>query len=409
MHHLDFLRSSTPPSLLKTAQLLGKQLHPAFVDDDFRSAAQALGDHWRSQVCELLIAHYNKILRSAEDTVVQNFLPSDLLPTSLGLVKKWATKQLGRRLKTSSLDRALDRINALQPTMDPTPSTPPPVFSLTRSRDFSTQTYLPSFCDASTAPATVDEATSLISFDSMPNESREVDAQPVTQTDVLPPSQPPVTPTTATQQGTSTAGDADSLNFSEHRRSKKRVRESTTNLTQLDLFGATLVSEPPPRRRALAPTPAWKKRVVCGDSNLLSFEHENCLVLAHERGRLSHFKELLRSSDNPDDSVESFVICLSALDKGNCFVTNQTSLKAVLGAAGRLFPKAKCFVQLCGISDSYTPAEKLNIQDLNNYVILKSPSSCIHIPAPSIVSVEGNLWSSDTRIQAFTALRNFLN
>lgn len=60
------------------------------------------------------------------------------------------------------------------------------------------------------------------------------------------------------------------------------------------------------------------------------------------RPRLSHFSDFLRSLPDPNANVEAFLIGLSALDKGNSFITNiKTSLKAVLGAAGRLFPKAK--------------------------------------------------------------------
>ena len=190
---------------------------------------------------------------------------------------------------------------------------------------------------------------------------------------------------------------------------RKRLLEPPPSTTQLDLFGESLPAAPAPRRRAVTTTPEWKKRVVCGDANLTSFSHEDCVVLAHERGRLSHFSDYLRSISVPSNNVEAFVISLTLLDKGNNFLTNKTSLKAVLGAAGRLFPKAKRIVMLCGIPDTLNSSEKTNIQELNNHVMLKAPSSCLHIPAPIPFEIEGNSWTASTRTAAFQSLRNFLN
>lgn len=419
MHHLNSLQRSVPPSLKKTAWQLHKQLHPAFVDEEFIAAAHALSDEWLSKVCLLMSNHYLKTQQEAENLIIQNPISSNLLSNSLELVKKWAKKQLSRRLRPANLEAALERIRDLQPISDLTQ------VSFTRTpttirRDTATQTSTPissSICPPTSN--TIDESVLIshpngtsssapeltISNEVPPSASHDNSTIPIASNESI----PPIQPSEIAPQALKCGDHHKNAPLSQRPTNPKKRTFDSCSLTQLDLFGESLSSAPSPRRRALN-NPTWKKRVVCGDSNLSSFEYDDCLVLAHERGRLSHFKDLLRSIEEPCNLVDSFVIVLSTLDKGNCFLTNQTSLKSLLGSARRLFPNAKCFVQLCGISDSFTQAEKDNLHDLNNYVILKSPSSCVHIPAPSTFETENNHnWSSDTRSKIFESLRNFLD
>lgn len=78
------------------------------------------------------------------------------------------------------------------------------------------------------------------------------------------------------------------------------------------------------------------------------------------------------------------------LDVSNTFISNQTSLKAVIGATatGRVFRAAKRLVLLC---EHLTMEEKVSVAQLNSYVMLKTPSSCLYIPAPSLFASAGNV------------------
>ena len=401
-HHLDVLHRSIPPSLLKASTRLVEQLHPAFVSDSFRSAAKEISDQWLDQTLSLLDSHYQQVLLTAESVICDHAIPSHLLDTSLSLASSWAKTQLSRRLNDSSLQEALQRIRDLQllevspPLQQPlNDDLPPPVQtvdvrSTTRVLDFPARA--PSH-DASTQ-------TSPLVANLEPSVDRPSTPDPVpapratSEEDIFstPIADAPL-PDTSARQGNA----------------RKRPLEASQRTTQLDLFGEAISAAPSPRRRALTSAPVWKRRVVCGDANLSSFTHDECFVLAHDRGKLSHYKDYFRALSTPDTNVEAFVISLSLLDRSNCFLTNQTSLKAVLGAAGRLFPKAQRLVLLCGIPSELPTEEKTNIKELNNYVMLKAPSSCLHIPAPSPFEADVNTWSDGTRSRVFDSLRHFLN
>ena len=422
-HHLDTLLCSVPPSLRKTARQLQHQLHPAFIDDEFKAAAQSLSEQWLAQVHQLMLSHYTKIQEEAENLILQHAIPKNILSNSLEIVERWAKKQLSRRLKSSNLEASLRRIQTLQPTTDSTYALPIQAPTTPLLCDISTQTTAPlsSTCDTTpviasgelepTCPIPTEACTSTaesITPSAMPPSTPQCAVIPTPEFDEPTPSTEPSN--TAPQILKQREQDQTAKPLTQRPATSKKRTLDSCSLTQLDLFGDSLSSAPSPRRRLLN-TPTWQKKIVCGDNNLSTFQLKDCLVLAHDRGRLSHYKDFFRSIEDPCLTVESFILVLSTLDKGNCFLSNQTSLKSVLGAARRLFPNAKCFVQLCGISDSFTQAEKDNLQDLNNYVILKSPSSCLHIPAPSAFVTVNNdhEWSSDTRSKVFESLKNFLN
>ena len=149
--------------------------------------------------------------------------------------------------------------------------------------------------------------------------------------------------------------------------------------------------------------------IVLGDSNLRDFHHPNCAVLSHSNGRLSHFKGLLNSVTSPLPTAKKFVICLSTLDIANSFSTNSTTLRSLLGAAHRVFPNATLFVLLLGTDDDFSASTKSNIQALNNYVVGKHPSSCLHIPPYPDFRCARDEWDSTTKTATFKKISEFLN
>ena len=176
---------------------------------------------------------------------------------------------------------------------------------------------------------------------------------------------------------------------------------------QLDLFGTPALA----RKKSTTTTTfdACKENVILGDSNLEDFKHSSCSVLSHANGRLSHYKALLATTRNIHEHVQRFFICLSTLDSANNFATNSTALKSLLGAAHRVFPKAQLFVMLLGYDPLLPPEMRNNIQALNNFVICKHPSSCLHVAAPQDFSVQNHQWSAAVRQSVYNKLSNSLN
>lgn len=176
---------------------------------------------------------------------------------------------------------------------------------------------------------------------------------------------------------------------------------------QLNLFGTPA----PTRKKSTAPShiDTCKDNVIMGDSNLTEFEHPSCTVFSHASGRLSHFKGLLTATKKTHDNVQRFFVCLSTLDSGNNFNTNSTTLKSLLGAARRVFPRAQAFVMLLGYDPSLPSETRSNIQALNNYVICKHPSSCLHITAPQEFSVRDHRWSNAAQLSVYDKITSCLN
>ena len=178
---------------------------------------------------------------------------------------------------------------------------------------------------------------------------------------------------------------------------------------QLNLFGTPV---PILKSRASTSTTHFdvcKENVIVGDSNLGDFDHSSCTVFSHANGRLSHFQALLAASKKIHQHVLKFFICLSTLDARNNFSSNSTALKSVLGAARRVFPQAQIFVMLLGYDSSLPSEMRDNIQALNNFVICKHPSSCLHVTAPKEFSISNHSWSAATRQSVYAKISDCLN
>ncbi len=428
LHHLSVLNSSIPKSLLKTAAGLHMNLHPAFATDDFASSAKRAADTWLNTTVDTLRSHYDSLIHSSEAFFRDHPLAANVLDSCLSVATSWARKQLGKRLSNQVLQRSLDRIRSLslqpQRSISHTPATPhpsvqsvgiqtvpvppseiaptvtppsnkpsavmiPPTPCSSRKRRRHSSDSSPKHCASSPAPSRL-RSSSVPSLEASPLQpNRVVDQIPTsTAIDVITTSNAafnvPATPSTMTKTTV--------------------CATPTSSVVQLDLFGSPATRAPPSR------FDECHGSVIIGDSNLSAFPAPpNCTVFAHSNGRLSHFKAILSSTKTVSTSVSKLIVCLSTLDVGNSFTTNSSTLKSLLGAARRVFPKATIFVSLLGIHSSLSSDESDNVKALNHYVINKRPSSCIHILAPDLFNVSKNVLCPDTRKALFSKIMESLN
>lgn len=438
-HHLTTLRSSVPKSLVGTAAGLVSNLHPAFISDSFKDTAKAAADAWLHAAVEALLNHYNTEIQDAQFEIGKSPIASDAFDKCLSTAVTWSKRQLGKKLKDPDLDEACKLIRAstiLTASVPPCPEPPPtpvpqptsaPVCPAVRSVSVQTDDQPPARTDSEhvaappmpqrsarkrTRPSPA-ETSPLISQDLFasslhpsPKPSRRrlrttgrddnpaSDAQPPI---LLPsPTNDPTQPTTPVPPPASAA--ISSL-----------VMPSAA--VQLDLFGTPITM----RKKDAAPnsTPGLfedcKENVIIGDFNLAQFVNPSCSVYSRENGRLSHFKALLSATTDSYQHVLRFIVCLSTLDSSNTFVSNSTALKSVLGAARRVFPRAQCFVMLLGYDPTFPPEANDGIKALNNFVISKHPSSCLHVTAPRDFSVTNHQWSLPTKRSIYSKLDGCLN
>ena len=94
------------------------------------------------------------------------------------------------------------------------------------------------------------------------------------------------------------------------------------------------------------------------------------------------------------------------MDRANQFLSIIISLKSVLGSAKRLFLNAKYFFVLSGIADTFNAAKEANCQELNNFVRLICPSSCLHIPGQVKFTTQGDVWNAQTRDGTYSTLES---
>ena len=391
-HHLAHLDVETPRSLLRTAAHLSTLLHPAFPSDSFKRKSSRVADSWLSHALEALREHYSETTDAALSTIRSSPIPAALLEVSLSLAKRWAANQLGKKLTSSSVTAAFALIKDNQAILAPNNHALPPL-----PCSVATQTEASPHQDAQPvgeplSPRAVAPPVGDLTAQTSPSPCE-------TPAALIPPE-----PSTSPRPSTSTAEPRP------QRQPRPRKRQRSLSGIQTDLMGNRI--EPPPQRPASLPrpltVPSWQSTVIFGDSNYSEFSMPATTVLAHANGRLSHYKFLLTSLRDPFPTVTKFALCLSSLDKDNASSTNISALKSALGAAHRVFPNASLSVQLAGIADDFSEAQRNGLQTLNSFVLNKAPSSCKHIPAATNFTVNNHLWTRSTRDETYKTLRDFL-
>ena len=429
-HHLFTLSAMPPKSLMKTARSLQSNLHPAFINDDFRSAARTAADTWLDSVVDALLSHYRVEIRNAESAISEVRLSPDSLDECLTIATSWAKRQLSKKLNALDLEDTCQRIRALAhlvtdvPQHDCVPPQGPKMRSISAQTDCS---FLAAHGDKST------QATSPTSpKPKTPRSARKKRPRPRVSSPPFEKSQPdlfdspPQQPQPSKRRVASVTDDqlvvlgedpsaagacpqtptAPQANESSERTSSIAPSASV----QLNLFGTPLSTKKKDNTSASTSFfDACEENVIVGDSNLCDFQLSSCTVFAHANGRLSHYKALLAATKESHEHVTRFLLCLSTLDSSNNFCTNSTTLKSVLGAARRVFPQAQLFVLLLGHDPSLPTDVIENIQALNNFVICKHPSSCLHMTAPDTFSVNNHEWSSSTKQSVYSKIKDSLN
>ncbi len=114
LHHRNLLEKGLPPSLLKKAAFLTHSVNPAFKTDYFHAVIEEASKTWANSVLLALIDHYSVTIQEAQDFISSNAFPEKLLGSSLGIVHKWARRQLGHKLTDSELDAAINLITRFQ-------------------------------------------------------------------------------------------------------------------------------------------------------------------------------------------------------------------------------------------------------------------------------------------------------
>jgi hypothetical protein len=153
----------------------------------------------------------------------------------------------------------------------------------------------------------------------------------------------------------------------------------------------------------------WEQNIVLGDSNLDKLQHPKTTVLARENGRLSHFLNLFRTVTQTFKHVTTIIISLSTLERSNSVITKTSTLKSLLGALHRVFPKARVYVLACGVDNSFSDEDKRSCSSLNNFICSKNPSSCVYIPAAEPFVCVGDTWDDATKEETYESIRKYLN
>ena len=243
--------------------------------------------------------------------------------------------------------------------------------------------------------------TELVQLDTTEDQASGAEHQPLGEIDA-----PTTTPTA------STVPLAPAVAPGSPRVSRKRPIE----LSQLDLFGSMVTSPPRQRSRSLSlpripllPSfGAETRHIVIGDDNLAGMTHEDTEVFALPNGRLYNIRNLLRACKGSFPSVKKFVLVLSHLDRTNALSTNSATVRHVLSAARRLFPKADYAIACDGEceceNESVRQAVRLFTKDINE----TPPRSCSILPAPEHFMCVKGKWSSDTKGHFFSIILHFL-
>lgn len=386
-HHLENLLGEPPKSLKKAAKSLQSLLHPAFNNDTFASNVKSNADFWLSSTLSSLREHYSSVLSEARLSLSSASLSPDSVNLCTATATRWARHQLGKKLRDSVLDEALSlflsSIVMTTPTVTTALAPQAPSQHMHRplkTTEVSTQTSSP---------------------------------QPTCDVEMIASTESPQVPTPQVDHSASNTGD--STRRGKRTVNRKRIRPSSTppSLSQLDLFGSPVPVQSStgtiPKKTSPPLVTTTDKYVILADENFEQFKADHCKVLAHQNGKLSHFKSLLNHEQKPFPTVQFFLLALSLLDMSNSFLTNSSTLKSLLGAAHRVFPNAQLFVLLLGIDNEAHLDVRTNIQDLNRFVINKHPSSCAHIPAFPDFKSDGNAWSDVTKSETFSKIQEYLN
>ena len=148
--------------------------------------------------------------------------------------------------------------------------------------------------------------------------------------------------------------------------------------------------------------------MVIGDDNLASLTHDNSEIFALPNGRLYNIRNLLRTCKGSFPNVKKFVLALSHLDRANALSTNSATVRHVLSAARRLFPKASYAIVSDGVCDCEDEPVREAVRLLTKEINEAPPRSCSILPAPDFFKCEKGKWSGDTKDFFFSAIRHFL-
>ena len=423
-HHLHRL-SEVPVNLQRAATNLAQTARPAFRNDYYDIVAKSLAEDWLQATLQSLREHYLGTIDASLSAIKEAPLPAKLFQRSLALCTKWAHRQLGRRLDPNVLDAALSEITAAQTIEEQSNSLRPSIYHTTRtgSRTISTQTMDLNEHDIRPSLTSLSQKTPL----EQEEELRPEEPLPEPTPHNLDPHQPQEcapTPSAilqddSTQQPTLFQPSASTSQEDTSLRPRARKRQ-LVELSQLDLFGEVCTQSSPPRQRSrslslprsrspasLSPS---STAVILGDENLTSLRDINADILALPNGRLNHFRNLLRTSDEEFQDVRHFVITASHLDRLNLPASNSKAISHIFAMAARIFPNAKR-AYICDGPCSCQPEEtRVTLVAFNSRISTRPPKGCSKvILPPAHFSCENGVWNEATKTSYYDILRSFLD
>lgn len=428
LHHLDQLNSRSPPMLVRAKDRLVDLLSPAFCSSSFTRASKAAADSWLVSSINTLKRHYLDVQQEAVDFIQCNPLPSTVLDSSLSMVCHWARKQLGRKLRNEVLDEGLTIIRRRQRILLPVGNrTSGQRLQLTSTSSGSAER---SSGDASHGPdsPTLSGPGDVLTSESAPAPVTAPPAAPVpvaglsavpvsqrvpepvsnpSEADVVSvhvplvvdpsahPEQLAVVPfPSAADPGT---GPGASVSTDMAPSSSSSTTPQPSNIDSL-----------PSITRDSPPSPTSVSCLILGDANLSDFRDSRCRVLALPNGRLSALRARVYSMQS-NRNIKKVFVCLSLLDLSNRFVSNFTSLKAILGRCHGLFTRATLFVILCGCPADCSPTDRASYHEFTSTLRNKHPSNSIILSAPSPFACSGNIWSYESKQCVYRKILSHLN
>ena len=331
-HHLHQLEASFPPSLRRQSQRLADQLRPAFCTNDFRQAAAKLAKKWANDSVSLLREHYSAQLESAAQILTNDPVPAIHFDLSLRFACNWARKQLGRRLKTATLNRAVTHLKEIQ---ERNPSAPE---ANTRTSDRTSAERCPP-ADEEVSTTATDTGSSLDDWTTHPEQ--------------LSPSASGVSVYTLSTLTTSAQVHSDSTPVPAPTTTDDL--RNTNDIAQGILLAASDAAEL--RRHGFRFCPAAE-------------------------GRLSQLRAALRSED-VDLSIRRTVVLPSLRDYRNKETTLCADLKSLLGRCHSLYPNAKLVVVIPAFPPQLTFTEREVLKGFVHVAQEKRPSSSSILRTPA--------------------------
>ena len=110
LHHARILKHGIPKTWLNTARNWTNNIRPAFAESSIYNTLRECTNICINSMKQVFQTHYEQKINNAFDILFKDshLLTEDLFNKSVSMAIHWAIKQLGRKLRQSTIDDCLD-------------------------------------------------------------------------------------------------------------------------------------------------------------------------------------------------------------------------------------------------------------------------------------------------------------